>query len=217
MQQVNIQGEKLQLHPEKAIFWPNPSILFMADLHLGKGAHFRKAGIAVPLAVEDANFTRLRQLITDCNPRRIIMLGDIFHSHYNHVWDIFEQFIFSYPNISFELVPGNHDILPASAYRDAPLVIHSEHYELPPFYLTHYPAEDPTTIPAHLYQLAGHLHPAVRLQDRLHTHGIRLPCFYFGERQGILPAFGEFTGCAEVKVKKGDRVFVLADREVIAV
>jgi metallophosphoesterase superfamily enzyme len=85
----------------------------LADLHLGKGAHFCQAGIAVPMSVSNVNFARIRQMITDFSPDRVLLLGDVFHSHYNHVWDDFENFFFSYPKISFELIPGNHDILPA--------------------------------------------------------------------------------------------------------
>lgn len=216
MQTVTIRGEELLLHPEKGIFWPAQSILFLADLHLGKGAHFRRAGIAVPLGVSQVNFARLRQMITEFSPERVLLLGDVFHSHYNHVWDDFENFLYSFPEISFELVPGNHDILPAAAYETSLLTIQPGYFEVPPFYLTHYPQEA-DQIPPHLYCLCGHLHPCVVLHDGNSRNGLKLPCFYFGANQGILPAFGEFTGCAEVNVKAGDQVFVLAEGEVIGV
>jgi hypothetical protein len=44
-----------------------------------------------------------------------------------------------------------------------------------------------------------------------------LPCFWFGPETGVLPAFGEFTGLAAVDVAAGDRVWVVAGDEVIAV
>jgi metallophosphoesterase superfamily enzyme len=43
----------------------------------------------------------------------------------------------------------------------------------------------------------------------------RLPCFWLGRETGVLPAFGEFTGCAEVEPEDGDAVFVVADDEVM--
>lgn len=216
MQKVNIRGEELHLHPEKGAFWPAKSILFLADLHLGKGAHFRRAGIAVPMGVSQVNFSRLDKMITDFSPERVLLLGDVFHSHYNHVWDEFENFLYRYPEISFELIPGNHDILPGTAYATSLLTIQPCYFEVPPFYLTHYPQEK-DQIPAHLYCLCGHLHPCVMLYDGSSRNSLKLPCFYFGSYQGILPAFGEFTGFAKVEVKEGDQVFVLAEGEVVSV
>lgn len=43
---------------------------------------------------------------------------------------------------------------------------------------------------------------------------MRLPCFHFGSRCGILPAFGSFTGTATPALEPGDRVFVVSDGEV---
>jgi len=63
--------------------------------------------------------------------------------------------------------------------------------------------------------LAGHIHPAVRLSGD--GDSVRLPCFWFSPRVGVLPAFGAFTGSATVRPREGDQVFVIADGEIIAV
>jgi uncharacterized protein len=39
----------------------------------------------------------------------------------------------------------------------------------------------------------------------------RLACFWLGAEVGVLPAFGDFTGVAEVSPAVGDQVFVVAD------
>jgi DNA ligase-associated metallophosphoesterase len=215
MEEVIIRGERLLLHPERAVSWPARGILFLADLHLGKGQHFRRAGIAVPRSVSDANFSRLRALIAAFSPRRILLLGDLFHSDHNHVWGGFCAFTAGYPDISFELVPGNHDILPAPCYTEARLTVHEEIISIGPFSLSHHPLEAERRVPGR-YNLCGHVHPCVKLLDRAGS-GMKLPCFFFGQEEGILPAFGEFTGCAEVKARAGDRVFVLAESNVLAV
>jgi hypothetical protein len=44
---------------------------------------------------------------------------------------------------------------------------------------------------------------------------LTLPCFYFGRDYALLPAFGEFTGTAVVRPRTGERVFVLAEGEII--
>jgi metallophosphoesterase superfamily enzyme len=60
------------------------------------------------------------------------------------------------------------------------------------------------------------VHPCVRLTGAA-RNGARLPCFYFGARHGILPAFGAFTGNAEVPVRRGDRVYVVTTAAVVPV
>ena len=46
---------------------------------------------------------------------------------------------------------------------------------------------------------------------------LRLPCFYFGERSGVLPAFGAFTGLSMLRPANGDHCFVIAEDQVLAV
>lgn len=210
-----IRGEKMWLHPEKGVFWEARSTLLVADLHLGKGAHFRKAGIPVPLAVTNGNFQRLDKMLQDFQPETVLLLGDLFHSDYNHVWPLFKNFMTERPAVSFELVPGNHDILPDQDYRDSSLKTHPCYFVSPPFSFSHYPQKAEEVKPE-LYNFSGHLHPCVTLNNGRRNQ-LKLPCFYFGTEQAILPAFGEFTGCAEVAVREGDRIFVLAEGEVVPV
>jgi len=215
METTTINGQEVHLHPHKAIYWPGQKALLISDLHLGKGAHFRKAGIPVPMGVTDDNFNRLQALISLFNPSRILLLGDLFHSDRNHVWRTFCDFTHEHDTIDFELVPGNHDIMPPAAYAEARLILCPEVYVIDGLCLSHHPLEA-KDIPAGTYNLYGHIHPCVRLVDAT-GNGMKLPAFFFGSSGGILPAFGAFTGCAEVKARAGDKVFVLAEGEVILV
>ena len=70
--------------------------------------------------------------------------------------------------------------------------------------------------PSKLYNLAGHIHPAIKLKGKA-RQSLRVPCFYFGNENGILPAFGNFTGTASINIKKTDNVFVIAEKEVIKI
>jgi len=215
MEKTTIHGHELHLHPYKAIYWPKQRALLLSDLHLGKGAHFRKAGIPVPRGVTDDNFARLRALIDLFQPTRILLLGDLFHSDRNHVWSTFCAFTHEFPNLDFELVPGNHDIMPPAAYTEARLIMRPEIYVVDGLALSHHPLEE-NQRPAETYNIYGHIHPCVRLHDGA-GNGMKLPAFFFGKHGGILPAFGAFTGCAEVKARAGDKVFVLGEGEVFAV
>ena len=77
--------------------------------------------------------------------------------------------------------------------------------------LAHHPRSDPAG-----YVLAGHLQPCIRLAGRAHDR-LRLPCFWFGEAVGVLPAFGTFTGMHPIRPAAGDRVFAIADDHVAEV
>ena len=212
MLHIEFKNEQLVLHPLKAIFWPKKSLLFLSDLHLGKAAHFRKSGIAVPAQVKDKNWTNLLTLIQDFQPQTMLFLGDLFHSTYNPVWEELGTLIAEFPSVSFELVPGNHDILSDDQYAQLDLKIHPTTLEIPPFICSHHPM----TVDTALYNLAGHIHPSVRLQGPARQR-IKLPCFYFGATGAILPAFGSFTGTAIVRPKPGDQVFVIMENEVVQV
>lgn len=211
--EATIFGEQLLLHPLRAIYWPREKTLLLSDLHLGKAAHFRRQGIPVPRAVSDTNWDKLISVLLEYQPERVIFLGDLFHSDLNEEWDDFCQLTGQFAHVRFELIPGNHDILHARHYEEAGLRVHAADLCIEPFILSHHPM---TVVQRDWYNLAGHIHPCVWLRGTARQR-LKLPCFYFGERQGILPAFGAFTGNAEVEVRNGDQVFVIADDRVVAV
>tara|TARA_R110002049_G_scaffold300047_1_gene490610 strand:- start:4328 stop:4930 length:603 start_codon:yes stop_codon:yes gene_type:complete len=199
--------------PEKAIYWESKKILLIADLHLGKARHFRANGLAVPTEVEQTNWGNLGVLINDLNPIKVLILGDLFHSSYNQEVANFKAFITDFPNISFELVIGNHDVLGLGTYVDINLAVHVEELIIPPFIFTHEPIQRELN---ELYNLAGHIHPSVILKGKGRSRQ-KLPCFYFSKKVGLFPAFGAFTGTAEIKPSKKDCVYIIADEQVIAV
>jgi len=210
---ISYKEQTLHLHSLRGIFWEEQQILFLADLHLGKAAHFRKSGLAAPAAILKSNFSNLNNLLTFFNPVKVLFLGDLFHSSLNSVWEKFETFLSNFPDISFELVKGNHDILPDKIYEKSVMKIHEPPLIIEPFIFSHYPLEE---FDVKLYNFYGHLHPGVLLEG-FGGQNIKLPCFHFGNRQAVLPAFGTFTGLALQATKKGDRVFVIAEEEVLEV
>jgi DNA ligase-associated metallophosphoesterase len=185
----------------------------VADLHLGKVNHYRKAGYPVPTKANDENTSVLIDLLNHHKPQRLIFLGDLFHSHYNEEWEVLGQVIRHFRTTSFELVMGNHDIMSTLQYDRHDVKVHSEQLRIGELLLTHEPMNE---IQDDVYNLAGHIHPGARLWGK-GRQALLLPCFYFGRRQGILPAFGSFTGLYPVRVVKGDQVFVIADGEVIGI
>ncbi len=199
-----IKGEQLLLLPERAILWKSKQTLIVSDLHLGKAGHFRKHGIPISRKIHLTDLQILQSLIQNHKPERVILLGDLFHSFENNEWQDFLQFINVYDFVSFVLVEGNHDILmeyPRSLELTTLL-------EIPPFSFSHIREES-----AH-FNLSGHIHPGISIRGK-GRQSITMPCFYFSDGYGLLPAFGQFTGIKKIRPKKEDVVFGIADGTVI--
>jgi len=209
--EVHIEGERLLLLPERALYWPAQRALILADLHLGKVSHFRRHGFHLPEAPSHTNFRRLRALLDAFSPACVYFLGDLFHSHHNQELDTLGEICQEYPSVVFHLIKGNHDILPEARYHNMGLQVHPEPFDCAPFVFVHHPRE----VADGAFYLAGHLHPGVMLSG-WGRQKVKLACFLHQPYQLILPAFGEFTGLAIQPVTHADRVYVIAEEEVVA-
>lgn len=213
IEQVRVGNDELVLYPEKVAFIPRGRVLLISDMHLGKVNHFRRSGIPVPRKANDGNMDRLIRVLQDLKPVRVLFMGDLFHSHYNPEWEVFGQVLRYFPTISFELIVGNHDIMSDYQYLKHQLLMHGEPLSLGRFLISHEPMEE---IPAGSYNIAGHIHPGVKLRGG-GRQALRLPCFSFGRQQALMPAFGEFTGLYMIRPQPEDQIFVIADGRVIRV
>ena len=208
-QEVEVCGEQLVLLPERAVWWPARKSLLVADVHLGKAGHFRKAGIPVSQQVHETDTQRLRQLISRYRPQRLFFLGDLFHSYANRGWKLLEQLYAQHPQVQYILVRGNHELLPDKHYTHFRLQVVQE-WEEGPFRLQH----EPPVREEERFVLCGHVHPGVRLAGQGHE-SLKLPCFYFAPHFAMLPAFGCFTGLGLVRPKVGEAVYPIAERQVL--
>jgi DNA ligase-associated metallophosphoesterase len=206
------QDQTWHLSPHRAIFWQEEQALIVSDLHLGKGTHFRKAGIAVPANIGQNDLYRLQLLITAYNPSQVIIVGDMFHSRENNDVAYFRLWRQQFANISFKLVKGNHDILPDAVYATLNLEVFDT-LCIRDIHFVHEPCEEGDT-PG--YTFSGHLHPGVVVAGAGRQR-LRLPCFYFGKHCSILPAFGRFTGLATLEPALDEAVFVIAENSVLKV
>ena len=206
---ISICRETLELHPLGAAFWKNRKLLLISDLHFGKITHFRKHGAAVPHGAIMQNIERLDAVVTQFNPHSICFLGDLFHSHMNPEWDLFEAWIQSRGE-QFVLIRGNHDIISPERYRKLNIQC-VDRWDIDPFVLTHEPAifED-------RYNIAGHIHPAIALAGP-GKQRLRLPCFFQKHNQFILPSFGAFTGTFTLTPEPGDKAYVMAEDQIISI
>jgi DNA ligase-associated metallophosphoesterase len=213
--EFKLLGENLLLLPQKAIFWQQQKALIVADVHLGKVGHFRKAGIAVPRDMEQDDLAMLSDLIDEHHPQKIIFLGDLFHSDMNADWDWFVLWRKQFMKIEMVLIRGNHDIIHDQHYTDLNISLHDE-LLTGPFLMLHHPLTDEKLQNAVGYVLCGHIHPGVSLSGRARQH-VTLPCFAFGSRQAVLPSFGKFTGRVAMRSLQHDRIFAVLKNKVMAI
>ena len=195
------------LSSQRIIFWEEEKSLILSDLHFGKTGHFRKAGIAVPQQVYKEDLQRLFDVIQFFQPKKLIVVGDLFHSKENKEMDLFLRWRGDIPQVNFHLVKGNHDILKKEWYEKAAIEISVECFCTNGFCFVH----DANCIDENdgsiNYSFSGHIHPGITIKGKLHSMGF--PCFYFGEKYAVLPAFGKFTGLAMIKPQKGETTYAI--------
>lgn len=200
-------GQKLWLSPHRCIFWEDKRVLILSDLHIGKSAHFRKSGIAVPGNIFKEDMNRLASILDHYKPDILLVTGDFFHSIANEEHDSFKQWRDNYKGLRCCMVRGNHEILSDQAYAELGIEVLGTDYTIGPFYFIH---EKPDFIPADSFSFSGHLHPGIRLSG-IGKQSITLPCFYFKQNQCILPAFSRFTGKYLVQPLADDEVFAVVE------
>ncbi len=211
---IELQQETLHLLPERALFWPRTQTLFIADPHLGKAATFRAHAIPLPEGNTVAELQRLSQALDRTGATKLVILGDLLHTARGRdaaVLDAVRVWREQCATLAIYLIRGNHD----RHAGDPPADWHMEVVDGPtpgPIWVLNHEPLSPITG----YALAGHLHPAVQLTGK-GRQSLKLPCFWFGERCGVLPAFGDFIDHGTIRPQQGDQVFVVTQSAVIAV
>ena len=209
---ITLCDETILLLAERAFFWPRRRMLVIADPHFGKAATFRAGGLPVPEATTTVMLDRLTALLARTQAERLLCLGDLLHARAGRgeaTLAAVTAWRRAHAQVAFQLVRGNHDAHAGDPPPDWAITCVDEPSIEAPFAWRHHPAPDATA-----YAIAGHLHPAVRLNGT-GRQSTTLPCFYFGADHGVLPAFGEFTGTALVRPAVGERVFVLVGQSII--
>jgi DNA ligase-associated metallophosphoesterase len=209
--EIDLRGERLLLHPERAVLWPARATLLVADTHFGKDDIFRRAGIALPRGPAIGDLQRLTALLEANACSRLVILGDFVHGatkagdSFLHAFRVWRE---AHANISIDIVAGNHDRR-ESARAWQPLASwHSKPLVEPPFVFAHEPHGCD-----HGYVLAGHIHPVVKLWRR--GGGGRVPVFWRRADALVLPSFGSFTGGASVIREEGDALYAAGPERVV--
>jgi DNA ligase-associated metallophosphoesterase len=209
--QITLGSTAVQLLPERALYLPEYAVLVIADLHLGKVMHFRKAGLFVPAESAHKDYRVLHALMQQYRPEEVWFLGDLFHSDHNAEWRQLEAFVDAYDTVRFTLIRGNHDILHRDHYERLSMDVVPEVLELANLVFSHEPLE---TVPAGKINIAGHIHPGCVLRG-LGRQSLRLPCFYWCNDLLLLPAFGALTGLKMMGQGSDVRLYAIASDRVL--
>ncbi|RZK49290.1 MAG: ligase-associated DNA damage response endonuclease PdeM [Pedobacter sp.] len=173
---------------QRVVYWGAEEALILSDLHIGKAAHFRKHGIALPTQVQQADLARLKYLMEHFGAKKLIIVGDMIHAQSNVEVMAFGEFLKSIFPVQIILIKGNHDKLKDEFCLQ--LGVHEVYTQwlYRGIRFTHENQADST-----LPQLSGHIHPGYELF--LPTRkSLRLPAFVIHPDYFILPAFSTFTG-----------------------
>lgn len=213
---IQFHGEEFVLSSDRVLYYPSENALILSDIHLGKAGHFRKNGIPVPIQINQDNLDRLDSCIQKFNPKKLIFLGDLFHSESNSEWDDFRDWRSGHSARSMTLVLGNHELYSAQKYEGLGLEV-VNWIDINGLRLQHEPENTqsrPFNDNSNPTSISGHLHPGVKLAGK-GRQSLILPCFAHYEHQLILPAFGTFTGLHLITIKEAQQLYAIAEDELI--
>jgi|GEM_PF-13354 len=137
------------LLPGRAALLPATQTLICADVHLGKAATFRRAGLPVPEGSAQQDLKRLAGLIAAYDAHRLIIAGDLFHARAGCTPRVLAEFtdfreqIRQRSNTQVVLVLGNHERSLGRQFSPQDLGIDQCVQELvePPFRFVHEPTK----------------------------------------------------------------------------
>ncbi len=210
---ITLAGARAVLLPDRAVWLPDDDAVLVADVHWGKAATFRALQVPVPPGTTRDDLQRLDAVLSVTNASRLVVLGDLVHARAGLSGRTLEALVAwraRHAHRSITLVLGNHDARAGRLPAALDVTTVDEGWPFGPFVLAHHPRDDDRG-----YVLHGHVHPAVRLAGRGRDR-IVLPCFAFGPRRGVLPAFGGFTGVGVLEDEGFDAIHPIADGEVLA-
>lgn len=184
--EFQLNTETLIADAEAALFWPEQSVLAVADLHFEKGSAYGVRGTFLPPYDSRSTLDLLEALILRYTPDTVLCLGDSFHDVFaGDRMDAvdFDRLAKLTRSYSWIWIAGNHDpVLPGGLGGETAEVI-----DIGQLTFRHEASEGIAA-----GEVSGHFHPKARVKSRGRTLPCR--CFATDGRRLILPAFGAYTG-----------------------
>ena len=214
MTTIDFLGHSLHLLPSGAAYDAENRALFIADPHFGKSAVFRNSGLGVPDGPDATVLAKIEDSLARTSARSFIILGDVFHARVANMEPtlaLIAAWRKKHQRLRWIIVPGNHDrAVPWATWLPGAEIL-EEGSMFGRWRLAHHPPEF-SDVPV----LCGHLHPGIFFGPP-RWRKVKAPCFW--QRRGVLvlPAIGEFTGLGLIERESGDRVWIAAGDQVMAV
>ena len=178
----------LEMLPSKALLLPQTNELLICDIHLGKAEYFQQNGIPLTNNSDEENLIRIKNIVKEYSPKKLIILGDLFHSKYS-ISDSLKSKVENLSgslNIKIELIVGNHDI--GCKVKNINFFVYKRSSN---FLFSHEPIGKHEN---NILNICGHYHPKTYLKNS--KDKLSFKCFAMDEKNNIfyLPAFGDLTG-----------------------
>jgi DNA ligase-associated metallophosphoesterase len=196
---VTVGGAAFVADCAGALYWPEQSLLVVADLHLEKGSSFARRGQLLPPYDTTETLAGLVKLIARYAPRMVIALGDNFHDGNGpaRLSDVDRASLTGLQRgRDWVWIAGNHDPEPAENIGG----IFAATLTLGALMFRHHPSRG-----APDGEIAGHLHPVARIVQR--GRAVSRRCFATDGRALVMPAFGAFTGGLNIRDRAFANVF----------
>ena len=178
---VDVASVTLVADLSGALFWEEPRLLVVSDLHLEKGSSFATRGVLLPPYDTVATLGRLSTVIARHDPRMVIALGDSFHDRSAHDrLSAADRDALSalQARRDWIWISGNHDpVLPS----DLGGLVASQ-VAIGPVVFRH----EPTGASG---EIAGHLHPKARVSTR--GRSMERRCFACDGERAVPLAIGQ--------------------------
>ena len=196
--------------PTRALLLPQTNELLICDIHLGKGEYFQQNGIPLTNNSDEQNLLRIKNIVKEVRPNKLIILGDLFHSKYSISESLKckVELLAETLNIKIELIVGNHDL--GCRVKNMEFIDFKRSNN---FIFSHEPLDK---IEDNILNICGHYHPKIYLKNAKDKLSFR--CFALDEKEHIfyLPAFGDLTGGYPCK-NSFKKWAIISDKQIVQI
>ena len=200
----------LEMLPTRALLLPQTNELLICDIHLGKGEYFQQNGIPLTNNSDEQNLLRIKNIVKKHSPKKLIILGDLFHSKYSISESLKckVELLAETLNIKIELIVGNHDL--GCRVKNMEFIDFKRSNN---FIFSHEPLDK---IEDNILNICGHYHPKIYLKNAKDKLSFR--CFAFDEKKHVfyLPAFGDLTGGYPCK-NSFKKWAIISDKQIVQI
>lgn len=197
-------AEDILLDGRLALYHQRQRWLAVADLHFGYEISQRAAGRLTPMWGMDSSEERLMDLISDYQPRHLVILGDLVHDRASvaEAQRLLERIAALTEPI---VLAGNHDRHVAGS------IAMLDSWESDGFFLHHGHC---VADAGDRIQIIGHHHPAGNISDGAGLR-LKLPAFVQQGNCWIMPAFSPWAGGVVWPADEESRVWLCSPARIL--